>query len=43
MEKSEFNIVGINILNKGKKEHGTEERNGENNNTDNFHIIKIRK
>lgn len=43
MEKSEFNIVGIDILDKGKPEDGKEETNGDNNNTDNFHIIKIRK
>lgn len=43
MEKSEFNIVDINILNKRKIEDGKEQANGNNNNTDNFHIIKIRK
>lgn len=41
MESSEFNIVDI--PNKGKTEDGKEETNGDNNNTDNFHIIKIRK
>lgn len=43
MEKSEFNIVDINILSKGKTKDSTEETNGDNNNTENFHIIKIRK
>lgn len=42
MEKSEFNIMDINIINKRKTKDDTEETNGDNN-TDNFHIIKIRK
>lgn len=43
MEKSAFNIVDLNILKKGKTEDTLKETNGDNNNTDNFHIIKIRK
>lgn len=39
MEKSEFNLVDINILNMEKME----KTNGDNNNSDKFRIIKIRK
>lgn len=43
MEKSEFNLVDINILNKEKTENHAEKTNGDNNNSDKFRIIKIRK